>query len=98
MAARPAGADGARRDKFELIVRWSQCGFGALTAGFYFLFARRAFRSLTAGLLTGLLCALYPFWVVNTAALDDGVLASCLVSLVMFSGARAARPAARSPA
>ncbi len=76
-------------DKFELIVRWIQCGLGALTAGFYFLFARRAFRSLTAGLLTGLLCALYPFWVVNTAALDDGALVSLLVSLVMFTGARA---------
>ena len=72
-----------------MMVRWIQCGLGALTAGFYFLFARRAFRSLTAGLLVGLLCALHPFWVVNTAALDDGVLASFLVSLVMFSGARA---------
>ncbi|HVS37150.1 MAG TPA: hypothetical protein VMS17_16430, partial [Gemmataceae bacterium] len=75
----------------ELIVRWSQCGLGALTAGLYFLFARRAFRSMTAGLLTGLLCALYPFWVVNTAAIDDGVLATFLVSLVLFTGARASQ-------
>ena len=76
-------------DQFDLVVRWIQCVLGALTAGFYFLFARRAFRSLTAGLLTGLLCALHPFWVVNTAALDDGVLAAFAVSLVMFTGVRA---------
>ena len=75
-------------DQLQLTVRWVQVALGALTAGFYFLFARRAFRSLTAGLLVGLLCSLHPFWVVNTAALDDGVLATFLVSLVMFTGAR----------
>ncbi len=76
-------------DKIDLMIRWIQCVLGGLTAGFYFLFARRAFRSLTAGLLTGLLCALYPFWVVNTAQIDDGVLATFAVSLVLFTGARA---------
>ena len=79
------------KDQRDLIVRWSQCGLGALTAGFYFLFARRAFRSMTAGLLTGLLCALYPFWVVNTAEINDGVLAAFLVSLVLSTGARASQ-------
>ncbi len=85
-------------DKFELLVRWGHCVLGALTAGFYFLFARRAFRSTTAGLLTGLLCAIYPFWVVNTAAIDDGVLATFLVSLgVLHRSKEPARPAGRFP-
>ena len=34
-------------DRLDLYVRWGQCGLGALTAGLYFLFARRAFRSLS---------------------------------------------------
>src|SRR6516162_3522088 len=38
----------------ESLVRWAQCGLGALTAGFYFLSARRAFRSLLVGTLAGL--------------------------------------------
>lgn len=76
-------------DQFDLIVRWGQCGLGALTAGLYYLFARRAFRSLAVGVLAGTLCALHPFWIVNTAAVDDGVVASFLVALVLFVGARA---------
>jgi 4-amino-4-deoxy-L-arabinose transferase-like glycosyltransferase len=70
-------------------VRWTQCGLGALTAGLYFLFARRAFRSLLVGTLAGLFCALHPFWVIDTAALADGVLASFLLGLALFVGARA---------
>jgi hypothetical protein len=70
-------------------VRWVQCGLGALTAGLYFLFARRAFRSLLVGTLAGLFCAVHPFWVIDTAALTDGVLASFLLGLVLFLGARA---------
>jgi 4-amino-4-deoxy-L-arabinose transferase-like glycosyltransferase len=76
-------------DQFDLIVRWGQCGLGALTAGLYYLFARRAFRSLAVGVLAGTLCALHPFWIVNTAAVDDGVVASFLLALVLFVGARA---------
>ena len=78
-------------DRFDSAVRWIQCGLGALTAGLYYLFARRAFRSLTVGVLAGMLCAFHPFWVVNTAAIDDGVLASFLVGLVLFTGARASQ-------
>jgi hypothetical protein len=69
-------------------VRWIQCGLGALTAGLYFLFARRAFHSRGVAVLAGLLCALNPFWVIDTAAVDDGVLASFLVGLALFLGAR----------
>ncbi len=70
-------------------VRWIQCGLGALTAGLYFLFARRAFRSLLVATLTGLACAAYPFWVANTAELSDGVLATFLLAACLFLGARA---------
>src|SRR5581483_5718624 len=69
-------------------VRWIQCGLGALTAVFYFLFALRAFGSLTVATLTGLLCAFHPFWIVNTAEVADGILASFLLALTMLLGAR----------
>ena len=78
-------------DRFDSAVRWIQCALGALTAGLYYLFARRAFRSLWVGVLAGMLCAVHPFWVVSTAAIDDGVLASFLVGLVLFTGARASQ-------
>src|SRR6516162_4306363 len=60
-------------DDWQAIVRWVQAGLGALTAGLYFLFARRAFHSLTVATLAGTLCALHPFWIANTAELNDGV-------------------------
>jgi hypothetical protein len=70
-------------------VRWVQCGLGALTAGLYFLFARRAFRSLVVATLTGLACALHPFWVIDTAAVGDGVLTTFLLGLAVVLGCRA---------
>jgi len=70
-------------------VRWAQCGLGALTAAVYFLFAWRAFASRTVATLTGLFCAVYPFWVINTATIDDGVLTSFLVGVSLYLGARA---------
>ncbi len=72
-------------------VRWVQVGLGALTAGLYFLFARRAFGSLSVATLAGLFCALHPFWVVGAAELEDGVLASFLLALALWLGARAGR-------
>jgi 4-amino-4-deoxy-L-arabinose transferase-like glycosyltransferase len=77
----------------DAIVRWIQCGLGTLACGLYFLFARRAFRSLTVATLTGLLCAANPFWVVNTAAINDGVLISFLVALAVNLGSRAGQGA-----
>ncbi len=72
------------------VIRWSQVGFGSLTAGLYFLFARRAFRSAAVGFLAGLLCTVHPFWVISTAELADGVLASFLLAASLFFGARGA--------
>ena len=60
---------------------WAHCGVGALTAGLYFLFARRAFRSRTAATLVGLACAAHPFWVINTPALNDGTMTAFLLAL-----------------
>lgn len=70
-------------------VRWGQAALGALAAGLYFLFARRAFRSGAVALLAGLFCALHPYWVVNVAEISDGVLASFLLALCLFLGVRA---------
>jgi hypothetical protein len=82
----------------EPTVRWIQCGLGALTAGLYFLFARRAFRSLLVGSLAGLAAAVYPFWVVNTAELNDGVLATFLLAACLFLGAHAGQAGGIVPA
>ena len=49
----------------EPVVRWVQAALGALTAGLYFLFARRAFHSLYVATLAGLFCALHPFWIID---------------------------------
>jgi 4-amino-4-deoxy-L-arabinose transferase-like glycosyltransferase len=75
----------------ESTMRWLQCGLGTLTAALYFLFARRAFQSRTVAVLSGLLCALHPFWIINTAAISDGVVATFLLALVVFFGARASQ-------
>ena len=68
--------------------RWIQCGLGALTAVLYFLFASRAFQSRLVGVLAGLFCAVYPFWIVNTTELTDGVLATFLLAACLWLGAR----------
>jgi 4-amino-4-deoxy-L-arabinose transferase-like glycosyltransferase len=72
-------------------VRWVQCGLGALTAGLYFLFARRVFGNRTAATLAGLFGALHPFWVIDTAAVADGTVATFLLALALFVGVRAAQ-------
>jgi 4-amino-4-deoxy-L-arabinose transferase-like glycosyltransferase len=72
-------------------VRWGQCLLGALTAACYFFFARRAFRSTLVGFLAGLLCAIHPFWVVNTAEINDGVLATFLLAFGIALGTRASQ-------
>jgi hypothetical protein len=36
-----------------------------------------------------LLCALHPFWIVNSAAIDDGTLTVFLLALALFFGSRA---------
>ena len=69
--------------------RWIQAGLGTLAAACYFLFALRAFGNLWVAALTGLLCALHPFWIINTAEVNDGVLASFLLALCLFLAVRA---------
>lgn len=73
----------------DRVVRWAQCLLGTLTAVFYFLFARIAFGNPLVALLAGLACALHPYWIINTAEVDDGVLASFLLAACVFLGARA---------
>jgi 4-amino-4-deoxy-L-arabinose transferase-like glycosyltransferase len=82
------GMLGRFHDRPALLVRWGQCGLGALAVLCCFLFARRVFASLLVGTIAGLLAALYPFWIVNTAELADGVLVTLLVTAVLTLGAR----------
>jgi 4-amino-4-deoxy-L-arabinose transferase-like glycosyltransferase len=70
-------------------LRWVQVALGTLTAGLYFAVARRAFASRGVGLLAGLFSAVYPFWVINAAELDDGTLATFCVAAVLALGVRA---------
>jgi 4-amino-4-deoxy-L-arabinose transferase-like glycosyltransferase len=76
-------------DKVEFIVRWAQVGLGAFAAAFYYLFARRAFRSLTAGTVAGLFAAFHPYWVVEVANMSDATLASTALALAVFLGGQA---------
>jgi 4-amino-4-deoxy-L-arabinose transferase-like glycosyltransferase len=72
----------------ERIVRWVQCVLGALTAGLWYLIARRAFPGRVVAVLTGVLCAVHPFWIVNTPAIDDGVLTTFLLAACLFLAIR----------
>ncbi len=72
----------------DVNMRWLQCVLGSLTAGCYFLFARRAFHSTLIATLAGLLCACHPFWIVNTAEINDGVLIGFFVGVSLALGAR----------
>ena len=76
-------------DQRDYFVRWIQVGLGALTAGFYFLFARRAFRSLLVGTCAGLATALNPFWIINVAEIDDGTLTSFALAGCLLLGGQA---------
>lgn len=76
-------------ERTDEVMRWLHCALGALTAGFYFLFARRAFHSTLVATLAGLLTAFHPFWVINTAELNDGVFASFVIAMCLALGARA---------
>jgi hypothetical protein len=75
----------------DRLIRWLQCVLGTLTAGLYYLVARRAFPGRTVAVLAGLLAAVHPFWVVNTATLADGVLATFLLAVALWLGMRASQ-------
>ncbi len=72
-------------------MRWLQAGLGTLVVACYFLFARRAFQSLFVGFLAGLLVAVHPFWIINTAELSDGVLTTFLLGTSLMLGTRASQ-------
>lgn len=76
-------------DHLELVVRWIQCVLGGLTAGLYYLFAVRAFWYRGVAVLAGLFCALHPFWIVNVAEIQDGVVTSFLLALTLYFGVAA---------
>jgi 4-amino-4-deoxy-L-arabinose transferase-like glycosyltransferase len=73
-------------ERLDFTVRWIQCVLGALAAALYFLFALRAFPGRAVAVLAGLFTALHPFWIVNTAAINDGTLTTFLLALVLFLG------------
>jgi hypothetical protein len=77
----------------DRLVRWIQCGLGTLAAACYFLFALRAFANRWVATLTGLFCALHPFWIINTAEIKDGVLATFLLAACLLLAARASQAA-----
>ncbi|HZZ80602.1 MAG TPA: glycosyltransferase family 39 protein [Gemmataceae bacterium] len=70
-------------------LRWFNAGLGILTVACFFLFARRAFHSDLVATLASLLVAVHPFWILNTAELNDGVLASFLLAVCLALGTRA---------
>jgi hypothetical protein len=78
----------AKLELSDYWVRWAQCLLGVLTAGLYFLIARRAFPSRFVAVLAGLLCASHWFWIISTPALNDGVLATFLLAVCLWLGIR----------
>lgn len=72
----------------DALMRWIQAGLGTLTAFFYYLFARRGFGSTRVALLAGIFAAVHPFWIINTAELNDGVLATFMLAFVLALGTR----------
>jgi 4-amino-4-deoxy-L-arabinose transferase-like glycosyltransferase len=76
-------------DDLNRTVQWIQVLVSSLTAGLYFLFARRAFRSTLVALVAGILTAVYPLWIINSVALNDGTLTAFLLALSLWLGVRA---------
>lgn len=72
-------------------VRWIQCVLAIATVGLYFLFARLQTGSVFVALVTGLLAAMHPFWIVNCAELQDGTLATFLLAACLFLGTAASQ-------
>ena len=72
----------------DLLMRWLQCALGAMSAGFLYLFARRAFGNPVVAMLAGTFAALHPFWIINTGELNEGVLATFLLAAALLLGTR----------
>src|SRR5262249_22618708 len=79
-----------RRDhhRADVTARWIQAGLGAMTAGLYYVISLVAFRSRVVAVLAGLFCAVNPFWIVSTAAINDGAMATFLLALALSCGTR----------
>jgi hypothetical protein len=73
------------------LIRWLQCGLGAMAGLCYYFFARLTFNSRFVGLLAGLLTAINPFWIANVVELQDGTLVSFLVAACLCLGTMAAQ-------
>jgi hypothetical protein len=82
------GILGRWHDDPAMLMRWAQCGLGVLTVLCCFVFVRHAFSSTVAAVIAGLLAALHPFWIANTAEIADGVLVCFLLSAVLATGGR----------
>ena len=88
------GAIASLRTDAGTVLRWLQAVLGTLTVGCYFFFARRAFGCTFIALFAGMLTALHPFWIVNTAELNDGVLTSFLFGVALMLGTRGSQTGA----
>lgn len=76
---------------FDETVRWTQVGLGTLAVMCLYFFTRRAFRSEGVAFLTGILAAVYPFWIANTAELADGTMVTFLLCAALMLGTRASQ-------
>ncbi len=70
-------------------VRTGQLILGSLTCVIYYMLTLRAFGgNRFLALLVGLATAAYPFWVINSAELEDGTLAAFLLAVSLWLGMR----------
>jgi 4-amino-4-deoxy-L-arabinose transferase-like glycosyltransferase len=70
-------------------VRMVQIGVASLTCVLYFVIALRAFgTNYFLAILVGIATSVYPFWVINTAELEDGTLTSFLLALSLALGVK----------
>jgi len=62
-------------------LRWVHLLLGSLTCLLYYVIALRGFgRNHFLALVVGLATAAYPFWIINTGELEDGVLVTFLLA------------------
>lgn len=68
-------------------MRWLQLLMGGLTCLFYYIIAWRAFgQHQLLALAVGIGTAIYPFWIINVAELEDGVLTTFLLAWSLCLG------------
>lgn len=68
-------------------MRWLQLMMGGLTCLFYYIIAWRAFgQHQLLALAVGVATAVYPYWIINVAELEDGVLTTFLLAWSLCLG------------